>query len=116
MAGGHGSTLAFALFFFQPSQQFAQLADFAGQQLNASSFGAHAFFQIENEARHIAQLPLHGKRPFVALLAAGYRDVVEGLAVGGEEEGIGILQCHVASDGGIGSNVSIAELGQNHFQ
>ncbi len=116
VARSHGLALAFALVVLQPMQQSGQLEDFAAQRGHAQLFGGHGALHLAHLLQHFAQFALHGERSLAALLAAGHGDVVEALARLGEEEGIGIIQREIAAGAGIGHNVAVAELGQNHFK
>ena len=77
--------------------------------------GDHSL-HIRRQPQHFAQLALHGQRTFAALLATGYGDIMEALPRTRQEECIGILQCQVATHFGIGYDVAVAQLGQDHFQ
>ena len=114
--GGHGLPLGFALLVFEALQQPGQFGDLASQRGDANFFFADGAFEFAHLQQDVAQLALHGERSLAALLAAGDGHVVEALARLREEEGVGIFQRQAAADFGIGNNVAVAKLRQNHFQ
>ena len=63
-----------------------------------------------------AQLALQRQRTLGPGLAAGDGDVVKALAGRGKEEGVGVFQRQGLCRLRIGSDKSIAQLGQNHFE
>ena len=69
----------------------------------AHLFIAQGAFEILQLAQDFAQLALHRKRAFRALLSAGDGHVVETLAGLGEEEGVGIFERQAAGDVGSGT-------------
>ena len=114
--GGHGLPLGLALLVFQPLQQAGQFGDLAAQRGDAGFLLAHGAFQFAHLEQHVAQFALHRERTLAALLAAGDGHVVEALARLREEERVGIFQRQLAADFGVGNDVAVAQLGQNHFQ
>ncbi len=116
MLGGHSFAFRFALLVFQPLDQLRQVSDFACDRSDEGLLLADGALQFAHLQQHIAQFALHRERALAALFAAGDGHVMEALARSREEERIRIFQRERASDFGIGHDVPVAQLGQNHFQ
>ncbi len=116
VAAGHGELFGFAAFAFQTIEQRDHFRDFASQSGDAGGSLAHGAFQFRHLPQHVAQFALHRERPLAALLAAGNHHIVETLAGLRKEESVRVFQGKRAADAGIGNDIAVAQLRQNHFQ
>src|SRR5579863_1509521 len=105
-----------APFAFEAIEQGSEVADVMPKRENARLFFTQGAFQLLELAQHFAQLTLHGKWAFGALLASGDGDVVKAFAGLREEKCIGVLKRETPRDAGFRNDVAVAQLGKNDFQ
>ena len=116
MSGGHRLRLGFAFLLFQAIEQGSVLFNFAPQSDREHFLLAQSPLQFFEQTQHVAQLALHRERSLASLLAAGDGHVVEALAALGKEERIRTGEREFARHRGIGHDVAVSQLRQDHFE
>ena len=104
------------LFTLQTIQQGREFLDLASQRQNLHLLRCDGPFQIFDLPKHFPKFALHRERSFGTLLAASHRYVVEAFAGLRQEERVRIFQGQAARDTGLGHDIPVPQLGQNHFQ
>ena len=86
--------------------------EFGGVEVGLGQFLLGFFYLLLN----LGEFALEGERALCAGTAAGDGDVVEGLAGGGEEEGVRIREGERAGGVGVRRDEAFAKLGQDDFE
>ena len=115
-AGAVSVFLRFAPLILEPFKQRREFSHFSCEHLHPELFIAQCAFKGLYGAADIAQLTLQRQGALSALLAACDGDVVEGFTGRREEECVRVFKGQFASDGRIGRDIAVSQLGQDDFE